>query len=271
MYPRLIHIYGPVWIHSYGVMVALGFLIFLYLFYKDKKRCVIIQDDLFFNAVFIGLFAGIIGGRLITIVTDFEFFKDNLIEIFYPWVGGFGMIGSILGVLITVPFYLKKHSVPIFPLLDRAVIYAPLIQAIARWGCFLAGCCYGKPATPSTIFSVVFTNEQGLAPLNIPLHATQLYSSFVSFLIFLFMFFLFQKVFFKRGQLLFIYLMLESLSRFSIDFFRGDRSFLKNEYLVKAFDNWFSFTQLIALIVLIFAIIGFAWVSSNSLICKEDR
>jgi len=271
MYPRLIHIYGPVWIHSYGVVIALGFLMFLYLFYKDTKRCTIIQDDLFFNVVFIGLLAGIIGGRLITVVTDFEFFKDNLIEIFYPWVGGFGLIGSILGVLITVPFYLKKHNVPIFPLLDRAAIYAPLIQAIARWGCFFAGCCHGKPATASTIFSVVFTNEDGLAPLNIPLHATQIYSSFASFIIFLFMFFLFQKVVFKRGQLLFIYLMLESLSRFSIDFFRGDRTFLKNEYLIKVFTNWFSTSQLIALIVLIFAIIWFFGVSMCSLVCKEDR
>ena len=259
MFPRILHIYGPIWINSYGVMIALGFLTFLYLFYKDKIRKRIIDDERFFNAVFYGLFAGIIGGRLFSVITDFSFFKNNLIEIFYPWVGGFGLLGSVFAVLIFELYYLKKHNVPAVLLLDRAVIYAPLIHAIGRWGCFLAGCCYGKVATNCS-YSVVFTNPIGLAPLHIPLHPTQLYFSFASLLIFLLMFFVFQKKFRKPGQLIFIYLILESLSRFYLDFYRGD----KKTFLYKCFGSFcfdFSSVQLIAFSTFIVAILGFFFIS----------
>lgn len=259
MFPRILHIYGPLWINSYGVMIALGFLTFMYLFYKDEIRKKIIDDEAFFNVVFFGLFAGIIGGRIYAVITEFDFFRDNLIEIFYPWIGGFGILGSIFGVLIFEFFYLKKHGVPAFLLLDRAVIYAPLMQAIGRWGCFLAGCCYGSVATDCSC-SVVFTNPVGLAPLNIPLHPTQLYFSFASFLIFLLMFFVFQKKFVKRGQLIFIYLTLESLSRFYLDFYRGD----KIPLIQKCFGSFcfdISSVQLIALLSFVVAIIGLVLVS----------
>ncbi|MFH1643877.1 MAG: prolipoprotein diacylglyceryl transferase [bacterium] len=259
MFPRILHIYGPLWINSYGVMIAIGFLVFMYLFYKDKKRKQIIDDELFFNTVFYGLIAGIVGGRLFAVVTDFELFRHNLIEIFYPWVGGFGITGSILGVLFFEYFYLKKNNIAVLPLFDRAVIYAPLMQSIARWGCFFAGCCYGK-VSQNCAYSVVFTNKEGLAPLNVPLHPTQLYFSFASFLIFLLMYFFFQKKFSKNGQLLFIYLTLESISRFYLDFYRGDREI----DFIKCFGPVcfeLSKIQVISFVIFIFAIIGLVLVT----------
>lgn len=259
MFPRILHIYSPLWINSYGVMIAIGFLSFMYLFYRDEKRKQIVGDELFFNTVFYGLIAGIVGGRLYEVIVDFNLFKNNLIEVFYPWVGGFGILGSILGVLFFEYFYLKKHNVPVLPLLDRAVIYVPLMQSIARWGCFFAGCCYGKIATNGSC-SVVFTNKHGLAPLHVPLHPSQLYFSFASFLIFLLMYFFFQKKFTKNGQLLFIYLTLESISRFYLDFYRGDREV----DFIRCFGSIcfeLSKVQVISLALLIFAILGLILVS----------
>src|SRR5271170_4086945 len=145
MYPRILHIYGPIWVYSYGVMLALGFLAFLFLTLRHPMRKKMISADSYINVVFFSLIAGISGGRILFILTNWETFSGNWFEMFYPWVGGLVILGSILGVLLTVPLYLKYLNVPILPLLDLAGLYTPVIQVIARLGCFLAGCCYGAP------------------------------------------------------------------------------------------------------------------------------
>ncbi len=249
MYPRLLHIYGPLWINSYGFMIAVGLLIFVYLSYKDKKRAEIISPDLFFNTIFIGLIAAIIGGRILAVISEWKIFSQNFIEIFYPWIGGFSILGTILGILITIPIYLKYYNIPVLPVFDLIAIYAPLMQAISRIGCFLAGCCYGKVAGPNIFWSVIFTNPDSLAPLNIPLHPTQLYLSLASFLIFLIILSISKKFKYKNGQILFTYLILESISRFTIHFWRADQD---------------PYSQPIAIGIFIFAIAGLIYTQKRN-------
>lgn len=223
MCPRLIHLYGPVWVASYGVMIAIGFLVFLLctLYHPIRRR--FIDETIYQNALFIGLFSGIIGGRVGAVLTDWSAFSDNWIEIFYPWVGGFMVLGSIIGVLLIAPWYLRMHKVPILPILDLASLYAPLMQSIARFGCFFSGCCYGLPLDNVTWYAVRFTDPAGSAPLGVWLHPAQLYVSLASFIIFLLIQAVYRTVTVKRGQLVFLYLTLESASRFIVDFWRGDR------------------------------------------------
>ena len=267
MYPRLIHIYGPIWIQSYGVMIALGFLLFIYLTYKHPYRFEIIPSNLYFNMLFLGLISGVIGGRLFFLFSDWESFSNSLLEIFYPWVGGFGVLGTIISVLVTISIYLKINKIPILPVSDLLSIYAPLFQSISRIGCFLAGCCYGKVADPALKWSIVFTNTKCLAPLNVPLHPTQLYSSLASFLIFLIMYFR-AKFRFKSGQLLFTYLMLESISRFIMDFWRGQLDYINICFFLKPFLGLLSYSQLIALCLFIFSFFGFIYVSKKKSFVK---
>ena len=224
MYPRLICVYGPLWIQSYGLMIAVGFLLFLYLTYNHPLRKRIVDGVTYLNIVFFGLLAGIVGGRLLFVMFSWREFVGNWLEIFYPWVGGFIVLGSIVGVLLVIPFYLAKHSIPAFMLLDIAAIYASLFQAVARIGCFFAGCCYGCSASSWLPWRVVFTNPVGVAPLNVPLHPAQIYSSLASLCIFLIIRGMVGCIKFKPGQIMFCYLTLESLSRFCVDFFRGDQT-----------------------------------------------
>jgi len=221
MYPRLLHIWGPVWIYSYGVMIAVGFLVFLVLTYRHPARKKLVAGDQYLNIVFIGLVAGIVGGRLLAVLTDWQEFSGLWWEVFYPWVGGFIVLGSILGVLITLPWYLKRRNVSIFPMLDLVALYTPLLQSIARIGCFLAGCCYGLPtAVP---WGIMFYDVAGYAPLYTFLHPTQLYSCLASFLIFLVLQAMVRFIHVKPGQILFSYLILENFARYFVDFWRDDR------------------------------------------------
>ncbi len=235
MCPRLIHLYGPVWVASYGVMIAVGFLVFLLctIYHPIRKR--FISENIYQNALFIGLLAGIVGGRVCAILTDWPSFSDNWVEIFYPWVGGFMVLGSFIGVLLVASWYLRVNRVPILPILDLAALYGPLMQAIARFGCFFSGCCYGIPVSETAWYAVQFTDPAGSAPLGIWLHPTQIYASLASFVTFLIIQSLYSTISVKRGQLASLYLMLESVARFAVDFWRDDRgnllsvSFLGND------------------------------------------
>jgi phosphatidylglycerol:prolipoprotein diacylglycerol transferase len=191
----------------------------------------------------VGIFAGVIGGRLLVVISE-PFLYPYWYDWFALWQGGFSILGTIIGVMISLPIYLKKINVPILPFSDLVAIYAPLCQSIARLGCFIAGCCHG--IATNSIFAIVYTNPQTLAPYNIAIHPTQLYSSALLFGIFIFMYFIGQRICQKTGELFTMYLSLACLERFFIDFLRDDRIMIT---------NYFSFHQIVALCIIIFLII----------------
>lgn len=227
MFPHLLHIYGPLWIQSYGVMIAIGFICFLYITYNLERRKKIISDELYVNTVYLGLIAGIVGGRVLTIINSPEAFKECWYEVFFPWVGGLTVLGAILGVIFTVTLYLMYYRIPILPMLDIAAVYAPMMQGFGRIGCFLSGCCYGIPAGSDYWWSVTFTNPACQAPLNIPLHPAQLYTMVGSFTVFLILLAASRWLYKRPGTLTTLYLVLENGNRFATDFWRSDRGELQ--------------------------------------------
>lgn len=260
MHPRLFHIYGPLWIHSYGVMIALGFLVFLWLTYRHPKRIALISGEQYLNTVFLGLLSGIVGGRLLFVITEWRHFLYNPLEIVAPWEGGFIVLGSIIGVLLVIPAYLIYHRINTLKLLDLASQYAPLMQAIARTGCLLAGCCHGCLA-PNLPWAITFTNLDGFAPVHLPLHPTQIYLGLASLAIFFIMTILANTLKTKPGQLACVYLMLESISRFTIDIWRGDRGTLHEIALGSHTRLFVSAPQLYSAIFFALCIIGLLIVS----------
>ncbi|MDP6179919.1 MAG: prolipoprotein diacylglyceryl transferase, partial [Desulfatiglandales bacterium] len=101
-------------------------------------------------------------------------------------------------------------------------LWAPAVaigQSIGHVGCFMAGCGYGKPTDVK--WGVVFAHPQSLAPLNISLHPTQLYSSLSGLIIFLVLMVLHTKKQFE-GQVLLWLLILHSTVRLLVERFRGD-------------------------------------------------
>jgi phosphatidylglycerol:prolipoprotein diacylglycerol transferase len=95
---------------------------------------------------------------------------------------------------------------------------------VGRFGCLLAGCCYGKPTTlPWGItFTDPFAASNVGTPLHVALHPTQLYDAGVEFLILIFL--LGTERFWRRraGWTFWVYILLYGVSRFVIEFYRGD-------------------------------------------------
>lgn len=223
MFPRILHVYESLWIQSYGFMIAVGFLIFLFLTYRHPIRKRVIDGQVYLNGVFWSLFIGVVGARVCYVLTDLQMFYDRPMDIFFPWVGGLVVLGSIVSVLIFAPLYLRYHRLVLFPILDLVAVYAPLMQAISRIGCFLAGCCYGIPASTNSWWTVVFIDSEGIAPLHVALHPAQLYASLASLAVFFLLLTWVRLKKIKPGSPLFMFLVLEGVARFFVDFWRGDR------------------------------------------------
>lgn len=247
MKPILFHLYGPFAIHSYGLMIAIGLIITLFFLHKDKKLQSILSEEQFTNLFQVSFLAGITGGRLWYLTTNWSSI-DHWYEIFEIWNGGLSILGCILAILLFAPLYLHANNVPILPTLDRIAIYTPLLQSISRFGCFFAGCCHGIPS--HVAWSTTYTDPNSLAPLHIPFHPTQLYSVILLFISFLLLQFLARKKAFIPGILTCLYILCVSFERFIVDFWRGDREFLYN----KGFFKNFSIQQLLAILMFIGAI-----------------
>lgn len=222
MIPYLFQIYGPLYVNCYGLAILIGILVFISLAARDKPLSKITTKNQLIDIVTIGTILGIIGGAILWGITNWDKL-DSWLDIFEFWRGGFSILGTIITVSIVIPFYLRWKKIPILGFLDRIVIYIPLTQAIARVGCFFAGCCHG--AVTSSCIGVIYSHPDSAAPLGIKIHPTQLYSSFLLFLIFLFMYFYAQNRFKKPGQLMSLYLILAALERFIVDFWRDDQEF----------------------------------------------
>ncbi len=218
MYPVLFK-FGPLTIHTYGVLVATGFLLGIGLAVRQAKKEGIPSYKIVDLGFYI-LLSAIIGSRLFFIFINAGHYIKNPLDIFKLWGGGLVFYGGILFAVPTVIWYAKKNGLALWSMAD---VFAPSIaigHSIGRIGCFFAGCCYGKPAE-GLPWAVTFTNPQSLAQIGIPLHPTQLYESAGEFINFLLLITLSRHKSFD-GQLFLTYVLFYSGLRFIVEFFRGD-------------------------------------------------
>lgn len=238
MLPDIFPIYGPFSIKTFGLFIVIGLLIFSRLLLKDPRAQKLITLDQYINLLANAIILSIIGGRLLYIITNWKTLS-TFTEVFMIWEGGFSLMGAVLMLLIGIPWYLYRHHIPIIPLLDRAALYLPLLQAVSRIGCFFAGCCYGIPT--SSWLGIVNPLCANDTLLNQPLHPTQLYSAGILLCIFFFLRYGASRFCKIPGQLICLYLILSSLERLIIDFWRAERDFI-----AEGIWSFFSIPQLVA-------------------------
>ncbi|MEN3013021.1 MAG: prolipoprotein diacylglyceryl transferase [Endomicrobiia bacterium] len=218
MYPTLFKI-GNIALRTYGLFVALGVLLAYnyvrYFGYKLKH----IKQEFLSNFLFYTILIGFLGGRLFYVLFNFYYYKNNLIDIFKIWEGGLVFYGGFILGLIFGVFYVIINKQNLFDIMDISSSGLYLGLSVGRIGCFFAGCCYGKPT--ESILGVVFSHPESLAPTGIKLFPTQLFESFYSFLIFIFLHVLLQKQIFQK-RLFFIGGIIYSIFRFLNEFLRGD-------------------------------------------------
>ena len=217
MYPILIE-FGFFKIFTYGLLVATGFLVAI-LLASSRAEKEGLDSQKVLDLCFYVMVSALLGARLLYVIVEYRYFLDSPLEIFKFWKGGLVFYGGlILGVLISL-WYLKRNQMPMWKTADLLAPSIALGQSIGRWGCFFAGCCYGKKT--DVAWGITFTDPRSLAPLEIFLHPTQVYLSLNAVFIFMFLMWLSKRKVFD-GQILWAYGILYSIGRFLIEYFRGD-------------------------------------------------
>lgn len=209
MHPIICRI-GPFTLYSYGLTLVIAFIAGSVLAgLRAKKEN--INPEIIFNLCFIAFIFGVIGSRLFYIIENLAYYARNPLEIIMLQKGGLSWFGGLILGSCSAFVYIKRKKLSVYKILDLIAPYLALAQAIGRIGCFLNGCCFGKVSRFGIYFPV---HKAALIP-------TQLYSSLALFLIFLVLKY-FQDKPHKEGQIFFLYLLLYSIKRFVIEFWRAD-------------------------------------------------
>lgn len=223
MHPVLFQI-DSITIYTYGVLAAAGFLVGLWLAYRQAPRAGLNPHSVWNLGVY-GILAALLMSKMWLIFSAWDYYIAHPSEIFsmatFQSAGTF--YGGILGGILWVVLYTRFQKMPLLAVLHVVAAPIALGHAIGRIGCFVAGCCYGKPT--SLPWGVTFTSPvaQTIAgtPLHVSLHPTQLYEAGAEFLNFLLLIWLGAKQRFT-GQLIGAYFFLYGCERGAIEFFRGD-------------------------------------------------
>ena len=169
---------GPLKLNAYGAMIALGVVAAVWLSGRRlEKRGAGTREDMSAIALW-GVPAGVIGGRLYHVITDWELFSDHPERIFQIWKGGLGIWGGIfLGVIVGI-WEGRRRGISTSVLLTCVAPALPLAQSIGRWGNWFNQELFGRPTTlPWALEVSDFRTKQADYPVGTLFHPTFLYES----------------------------------------------------------------------------------------------
>lgn len=205
-------------LHTYGLMIAIGIILALYVVKKECDRNKL-NGDKIIDILFWGIWIGLIGSRIFYVLYFPDEYKDNFLKVFKVWEGGLVFHGGLITAVPMVLYLFKKNNIPLLKALDVVSLGIPLAHFFGRLGCFSAGCCYGSVC--DLPWAVTFTHPHTIALPNLPLHPTQLYEAFLNLILFIILFATRKRVL-KTGIKFGYYLIGYGTIRFFVEFFRGD-------------------------------------------------
>lgn len=231
MHPILFD-FGFYKLHTYGLMLALAFLTAL-IYARHAAKRINVDPAHMSDLLIWTLLGGILGARLLYFIIHPEEFS-NIAGFFAIWKGGLVYYGGFIGGVVGGLIYVRRKKLNTLDLSDLAMPAIMLGQAIGRIGCFMAGCCYGKPVDhdhplgiafpekPDTLIPPPYQNAD-LANPTCFLHPSQLYMAVNGLVLGLLLWFLFTRRK-KRGVVTGVFLVLYPITRSYIELFRGDNA-----------------------------------------------
>ncbi|WP_394237599.1 prolipoprotein diacylglyceryl transferase [Niallia oryzisoli] len=163
---------GPLTFYFFGLMIAIGSLVGLYIFTREAKRQGLDHKVLMDIAIY-SLIGGIVGARIIYIlVYNPSYYFSNPLKIFSIHEGGLSIHGGILGGLLVGYWLLKRHKLPFWKTLDIVAPALIIAQGISRIGCDV----FGGPISSALPWGIEVNGEY--------LHPAQAYEFILDYLLF---------------------------------------------------------------------------------------
>ena len=175
MFPELFHV-GFIHIRSYGLMMAVAFVVGTFLALREARRLSLDEDQVV-NVILVTLVASVLGARMLYVLEHLPEFRREWTSALALWQGGLTLYGGVAAGTFAGLVAAKRMKLPIWIVADALTPALALGTMFGRIGCFLNGCCYGRPtALP---WGVVFPHDS-FATLefgNQPVHPSQLYNA----------------------------------------------------------------------------------------------
>lgn len=210
--------FGTLSVFAWGLSLSLAILSGTLIGIKLAPKIGLKPEQIIDLAIFL-VVGGVVGARLFYVfVYAPAWYLKNPLQILALWNGGMVYYGALIGGFITGTWYVLKKGLPFWQLADLVSPPLALGYGIVRIGCFLNGCCYGKPT--SSFLGVVFPNLEGVQHTGgIARYPTQLFSSVFGFVLFGFLLYLWYKKKFD-GQVFLSFLIIYTIGRSVIEYFR---------------------------------------------------
>ncbi len=222
MHPILFN-FGNWPVYSYGVLLALAYLAGLQMAVVRGRRQGLDATRLMDLGIYL-IIAALVGAKLMLVLVDFNYFRTQPRELLSLVRAGGVFYGGLLAALGATVFLVRRYQLPLWTTTDLFAPGIALGHVIGRLGCLLAGCCYGKPT--SVPWAITFTDPVASmnvgTPLGVPLHPTQLYDAGAELVILIYLLTTERMGRPFPGRTFWQYMVLYGVSRFIIEFYRGD-------------------------------------------------
>jgi phosphatidylglycerol:prolipoprotein diacylglycerol transferase len=207
VHPHLFQ-FGRLVLPTYGFLVALGTILSLLVCVRTA-RLLSLDTDKIWNVALLAIVAALVSSSILLIVLR------------WPRYGLGVALAQIVIATPTSVAYAMHLGLPIRRTADAFAPSLALGRSVISIGCLEAGCDYGTPTRLP--WAVMFSSPAAVpgTPLGVPLHPTQIYSSLVEFLLFVFLLWLLHRPHYD-GEILGAWLFLGGLSSFLLTFLRGD-------------------------------------------------
>lgn len=245
----------------YGIIIGLSIILGLFLTWKEAKRTGQKEDD-YTDYIIIGVIAGVIGARIYYVIFQWDYYKDNLAEIFNLRNGGLAIYGTIIFAVTALIIFCIVKKLNFFQMIDTMIPQLALAQGLGRWGNFFNMEAFGRytegllamqlkleKVNPGMIGADHMEHLLTIGGTQyIQVTPTFLIESIWCLLLFIFLFWMQRHKKF-HGEVFCFYLGLYGLERGIVEGLRSDSLMLGNTGI--------RVSQLVAVICIILAIVGF--------------
>ena len=253
MHPILFEI-GRFPVYTYGVLLAAAYLLGLqFAIVRGRKRGLDANRTMDLGIWII--ISALIGAKALLLIVEWDTFKADPDELWTLLRSGGVFYGGLIAAVSVALWYLWRHRMPVWTVTDAFAPGIALGHVIGRLGCLFAGCCFGIRAEDLP-WAITFHSEYAAqnvgTPLNVPLHPTQLYEAGAELVILILLLVTERKGRPFPGRTFWGYMFLYGVSRFIIEFYRGD---------ARGMIGSFSTSQFVSLIIVPLSIIMLIYLS----------
>lgn len=207
---------GPLSVRWYGLMYLFGFAAAWWLgVTRARKANGLWNEDQIGDLIFYGAVGVILGGRFgYVLFYNFDLFLKDPAWLFRVWEGGMAFHGGLLGVLVAMYLFGRKHGKNLFQMTDFIAPIVPLGLGAGRIGNFIGAELWGRVSDMP--WAMVFPTD----PMQLPRHPSQLYQFFIEGVVLFSVLWWFSSRPRPRMAVSGLFLVIYGLGRFVVEFFR---------------------------------------------------